>query len=155
VYEVNVIGLVRTVRPFVRPMVERGRGRFVLVSSIVGKRGVPHYTAYASSKFAVHGIADCLRSELVGTGVTVGVVCPASTDTEFRSRLEHGAGPMQSGRRLRQHDARAVAGAIHAIATSRRRERVLGLEGKLFVWAAAIAPGLLDRFLARTLMRER
>ena len=84
VLEVNVVGVYRTARPFVGPMCERGSGRILLVSSIVGKRGVPHYTGYSASKFALHGIADALRGELWGSGVSVGVVCPASTETDFR-----------------------------------------------------------------------
>ena len=43
VFEVNVFGLVRTVRPFIPGMLERGSGRILLISSIVGKRGTPHY----------------------------------------------------------------------------------------------------------------
>src|SRR5262245_56754576 len=64
VLEVNVIGVLRTVRPFLPGMVARGSGRILFVSSVVGKRGVPNYTAYSASKFALHGMADALRPEL-------------------------------------------------------------------------------------------
>jgi len=153
VFEVNVLGVVRSVRPFVRPMVERGRGRLLLVSSIVGKRGVPHYSGYSASKFALHGIADALRPELLGSGVSVGLICPGTTATEFGRRRLH-EGPPQHKVRPRSLSARAVGRAIVRMAGSRRRELVLPLESKLLVWLDAIAPALVDRLLARALLRN-
>jgi len=133
-------------------MVERGSGRILLISSVVGKRGIPNYSAYSASKFAVHGLADVLRSELSGTGVTIGVVCPSSTESEFRERMEH-RGPRQNATRLARHSAVSVARAIVAMAGSRRREHVLSAEGKFLTFVNAVAPGLLDRILARVLMK--
>ena len=151
-FEVNVLGVYRTVRPFLRGMVDRGRGRILLISSIVGKRGVPHYSGYSASKFALHGAADALRSEIWGSGVSVGLICPSSTETEFR---EHGlkAGPSQNQRRPLRRPAEYVARAIVSMAGSRRKERVLGIEAKAMTWVDALAPGLIDWLLARTLTR--
>jgi short-subunit dehydrogenase len=153
VLEVNLLGVYRTVRPFLPAMIERGSGRVILVSSIVGKRGIPHYSGYSASKFALHGVADALRAELAGTGVTVGMVCPASTDTGFRDRALR-RGPAQRQLRPRRHSAESVARAIVSMARSGRREAVLGAEAKLMVWADALAPGLVDRILARSLTRR-
>jgi short-subunit dehydrogenase len=153
VLETNLLGVYRTVRPFLPAMVARGSGRVLLVSSIVGKRGIPHYSGYSASKFALHGVADALRPELRGTGVTVGVVCPASTDTGFRDRaLRHG--PAQRQVRPRRHTAESVGRAIVRMAGSRRREAILGFEAKLLVWGDALAPGLVDWILARSLTRR-
>jgi short-subunit dehydrogenase len=153
VLAVNVLGVVRTVRPFVSEMVERGSGRILMISSIVGKRGIPHYAAYSASKFAVHGIAEALRTELHGTGVSVGVVCPASTETEFNDRKIR-RGPSQRGSRVAKHSAESVARAVVQMARSKRREMVLTAEGKLLKWANVVAPGVLDRVLARMLLRR-
>ncbi|HKQ59847.1 MAG TPA: SDR family NAD(P)-dependent oxidoreductase [Candidatus Polarisedimenticolaceae bacterium] len=150
VLEVNVLGVARTVRPFLPGMLERGSGRILLISSIVGKRGTPYYSAYSASKFALHGLADSLRAELVGSGVSVGLVCPSSTTTEFQQHLLR-SGPGQKRARPRRHSAESVAQAILSMAASRRRERVLGLESKLLVALDLVAPGLADRLLARTL----
>ena len=54
--------------------------------------GVPGAATYSASKFALHGAADALRAELWGTGVTVGLVCPSSTTTEFQQRIINGIG---------------------------------------------------------------
>ena len=152
--EVNLIGVFRTVRPFLPGMLARGSGRVLLVSSIVGKRGIPHYAGYSASKFALHGVADALRAELWGSGVTVGVVCPASTETPFRDHVVR-FGPPQSSTRPVRRSAESVARAIVAMAASRRRERVLGAEAKLLVLADHLLPGVVDWLLCRTLTRGR
>ncbi len=152
-FEVNVVGVFRTVRPFLQPMIDRGSGRILIVSSIVGKRGVPHYSGYSASKFALHGAADALRSELWGTGVSVGLVCPSSTDTGFR---QHGlsVGPKQKQVRPVRRPAEYVARAIVSMAGSRRREMILGAEAKAMTFVDTLAPGLIDWLLARMLTRR-
>ena len=54
-----------------------GAGHIVIVSSIAGKRGVPYMAAYAATKFAQVGMAECLRSEVAGTDIHVSVVADA------------------------------------------------------------------------------
>ena len=154
VLEVNVIGVVRSIRPFLPAMIARGSGRILLVSSVVGKRGVPNYTAYSASKFALHGMADALRPELRGTGVSVGIVCPSSTSTEFDERKIR-AGVPQRKVRVQRHSPESVASALVGMARSRRREVVLSAEGKLMTWANRWAPSLVDVVLARALVKRR
>jgi short-subunit dehydrogenase len=151
--EVNTLGVLRTVRPFLPGMIARGSGRILLVSSVVGKRGIPHYTAYSASKFALHGMADCLRPELYGSGVTVGIVCPSSTSTEFQANLRT-VGPPQNKKRLKRHSAESVAGALVSMASSTRRERILSIEGKAMAVVNTLAPWLMDFILGRVFMRR-
>ena len=153
VFEVNVFGVVRTIRPFLSGMVARGSGRILMVSSTVGKRGVPSYAAYSGSKFALHGMADALRPELVGTGVTVGIVCPSSTTTEFEDRKLR-EGPPQAKVRVQRHSAESVARALVRMARSKRREVVLSPEAKLMVVLDHLVPGILDRILAKVLVKK-
>ena len=150
VYQVNVFGLVRSIRPFLPAMKERGSGRIILVSSVIGKRGIPNYTAYSGSKFALHGMLDALRPELAGSGVKAGIVCPSSTESELRHRMKR-IGPRQSDTRLRRHSAESVANAIVKMARTGKREMVLSSEGKLMHWINRISPALMDRILARVL----
>ena len=153
VFEVNVFGVVRTIRPFLPGMISRGRGRILMVSSVVGKRGVPNYAAYSGSKFALHGMADALRPELHGTGVTVGIVCPSSTTTQFEERkLREGLPQLKV--RVQKHSAESVARALVRRARGTRREIVLSAEGKLMNAVNRIAPGILDRILAKALVRK-
>ncbi len=153
-FEVNVFGVFRTIRPFLPAMLARGSGRVLVISSVVGKRGVPFYSAYSASKFALHGMTEALQAELRGTGVSVGIVCPSSTATEFRDRSIQ-AGPSQPKVRVQTHTADAVAEGILRMAASRRREAVLSPEGKLMAWANKVAPSLVEAVLHRALVRKR
>jgi short-subunit dehydrogenase len=150
VFDVNVFGVYRTVRPFVEPMVRRGAGRILFIASVVGKRGTPHYSAYSASKFALRGMADSLRAEIFGTGVTVGVIYPSSTTTEFRERMLR-AGVSQKSFRIKRHSPESVARAILRMSRWTRREMVLSPEGKLMGFVNMLAPWLIDRILAKAL----
>jgi len=152
-FEVNVFGVVRTIRPFLPGMIARGSGRILILSSAVGKRGVPNYAAYSASKFALHGMADALRPELHGTGVSVGIVCPSSTTTEFDDRKLR-EGPPQPKVRVQRHTPESVARALVRMARSTRREIVISPEAKLMNVMNHVAPGILDRILAKVLVRK-
>ncbi len=81
--ETNVLGTHHAIRAVLPHMRRQGSGHIVNVGSVVGKRSWPYHGAYAASKFALTGLTQALRGELAGSGVTVSLVLPASTDTEF------------------------------------------------------------------------
>ncbi len=64
-------------------MLSLGRGQVVVVSSVLGRIGVPYRSGYAASKHALHGYFECLRSELEVPGVSISIVCPGYVDTEI------------------------------------------------------------------------
>ena len=151
-FEINVFGVVRTIRPFVPGMIKRGSGRIVLISSVVGKRGIPHYSAYSASKFALDGIADVLRVELVGTGVSLGTVYPSSTVSEFQDRTER-VGLERKPKRPQRHPTINVARAILRMSASTRPEMLLSFEGNFMALVDKISPRLVDVILSRVLRR--
>src|SRR5437762_320105 len=79
--DVNYLGTYNAARAALPVFGRQRHGQFVIVSSIVGKRGVPYVGGYSATKFAQIGLAECLRSELVGTGIHVTLVYPVSTET--------------------------------------------------------------------------
>jgi len=56
-------------------------GRIVMISSLGGKNGMPFLGAYAASKFALEGLSESLRRELMLFGIDVIVVAPVSVVT--------------------------------------------------------------------------
>ncbi len=58
-------------------------GRFVVISSGLGKLGRAGYEAYAASKHAVLGLVRCAAPELAPRGITVNAVCPGWVDTDM------------------------------------------------------------------------
>jgi short-subunit dehydrogenase len=65
--------LIRKLLPHLR---RDGDGRIVNISSIGGRMAVPHLSAYAAGKFALTGLSETLRTELVKSGIYVTTVSP-------------------------------------------------------------------------------
>lgn len=80
-FRLNLHGAVAALRKVLPGMVAQGSGHVVLVSSTAGVIGVPGYTAYGASKYAIRGLADSLRYEVAPAGVKVSVLYPPDTDT--------------------------------------------------------------------------
>lgn len=128
-------------------------GHLIIVSSIVGRRGIPRMSAYSATKAAQAGFAESLRSEFVGTGIHVSVVYPVSTETEFRHAMERdyehsvsGLGPRQS--------ADEVARAVVACVQRPRPEVYPHTMSRGLAVLNAVAPGFADR-LVRKYERRR
>ena len=77
VLNVNVLGVVSTMRTFVPGMVERGWGRVVNFASMAGKDGNPNMSIYSASKAAVIALTKSAGKELATTGVLVNAIAPA------------------------------------------------------------------------------
>ena len=77
----NYFGALRCARAALPGMVRRRAGSIVFVSSASGVCGFAGFSSYAPSKWALRGLADCLRNELLGLGVSVHVAYPPDTDT--------------------------------------------------------------------------
>lgn len=134
------------------PALRARRGRIVAISSITGLVGPPSRSAYAAAKHALHGLLGSLRVELLGTGVSVTIVCPGYVDTPMRTRALLGDGTEQGrdqaeGRRML--GAGEVAAAALDAAWRRRREVLLGRETRLARVLSICCPGRLDRILAK------
>jgi NADP-dependent 3-hydroxy acid dehydrogenase YdfG len=79
---VNLLGAQRLVHQLVPPMMERGRGDVVIVSSEVAQRPRPHMAAYVAAKAGLEALARAMQMELEGSGVRLGVVRPGPSATE-------------------------------------------------------------------------
>ena len=86
-FDVNVLGAYRLVREAF-PLLSRRAGTVVLISSESARFAKPFNGPYTISKYALEAYADCLRRELLLSGVRVAVVQPGS----FHSALLMNAG---------------------------------------------------------------
>jgi short-subunit dehydrogenase len=148
IMEINFFALVEMTR-LALPYLKNGRTPVIVnVSSILGRRGVPHNSEYAASKFAVHGFSESIRAELSGSGIGVLVVSPGTTDTEFFDQvLESKGGP-----KWPEHAAVSAETVARAAVRGIRRgshEITPYLWGKVLVLMNRVSPWFVDKLMAR------
>jgi len=86
IFDVNVVGMVKTFQPFLDPMCASRSGVLVGIASVAGIRGLPGSGAYCASKAAAIAYLESLRVELRGSGVSVVTLCPGYVRTAMTSR---------------------------------------------------------------------
>jgi short-subunit dehydrogenase len=82
----NVLALVQLTHAALGPMVERGHGGVINVSSIGAYQPMPSGAVYGASKAFVSSFTNAIHEELRGTGVKAMAVAPGFTRTEFHLR---------------------------------------------------------------------
>jgi len=130
------------------PHIKLQRGRIAAVSSLAGLTGVPGRTAYSSTKFAMAGFFDALRTEVARHGVSVTVVYPGVVLTDIRKHgySADGTPAGESGLIERGAMSAETCALLTDLAVERRqRELVMTMKGKLGRWMKLVAPGLVDR----------
>ncbi len=151
---VNYFGTFHAARAAVSHFRSVGRGHLFIVSSIVGRKGVPRMGAYAATKFAQVGLGESVRAELAGTGIHVTMVYPISTETEFRRAMAREWGQEVAGAGPRQSPERVADAMMKAL--RRPRADVYPFTGsRLVAVASALVPGLADRVSARFSRKPR
>ena len=147
---VTYLGQVHGTMAALRRMRQRNRGTIVNVGSALGYRSVPLQSIYCGAKFAIRGFTDALRSELIHDRLDVHLTMvdlPAVNTPQFDWALN------KMGRKAKPvapiYQPEVPARAIFFAATHRRREVWVGLPTVKAILANRIAPGLIDRYLAR------
>jgi short-subunit dehydrogenase len=147
--DVNYTGTYLATRAALPVFRRQGSGHVIIVSSIVGKRGVPYMGAYAATKFAQVGLAECLRSEVQGSGIGVSVVFPVSTETEFFDVMSRETGTAVARASGPRQPVEAVAEAIARAIAHPVPEVYPYFTSRFLVILNALAPGFTDRVVKR------
>ena len=120
--EVNVTGIVTVTQAFAALLGAEGSarkdpGRIINISSVAGKTGNPFMAPYSASKFAVEGLSESLRRELLPFGVDVIVIAPGAVATPIWGKAE-------------ELDIKAYANTVYAEPLARLQAYMLGLGAK-------------------------
>jgi len=84
----NVLALVQLTHAALGPMVARGRGGVINVSSVGAYQPTPMSATYGATKAFVSSFTNAVHEELAGTGVKMMVLAPGFTHTEFHERAQ-------------------------------------------------------------------
>ncbi len=156
VTEVTYLGTVYGTYAALDRMRFRNRGVIVQVGSTLALRSIPLQSPYCGAKHGIRGFTDSIRSELLhnGSGIRMTMVQMSALNTpQFdwaRSKMPRKARPV-----FPVYPPEAGAEAIYYAAHRRRREIWFGCSTLGAIVANMAAPGLLDRYLARTNYRAQ
>jgi NAD(P)-dependent dehydrogenase (short-subunit alcohol dehydrogenase family) len=151
VTEVTYLGNVYGTQAALKHMLGRDRGNIVQVSSALAYHSVPLQSPYCGAKHAINGYTDSLRAELEHRGsrlhVTV-VDMPGLNTPQFDWALNRM--PKRPRPVAPVYQPEVAARAVVWAARHRRPRLYVGLSSMLMIWADKWAPGLLDRYMAKT-----
>lgn len=156
VMDVNFWGAIYCTK-FAMPYLLKSKGSVVGISSIAGKKGLPGRTGYSSSKFALEGFLETLRTENLKKGLHVLVACPGFTSSNIRQTALGSDGKAQ-GESPRDESSmmssEEVAARIYKAVVQRKRDLVLTTNGKLTVWLNKFFPGMMDGVVFKHMSKE-
>ena len=148
VFDVNFFAIAELTR-LALPKLKLGNDALIVnMSSILAHRAAPLKSEYCASKFALHGFSDSIRAELAKDDVSLLLVSPSTTDSEFfDSAIEDQTGKNWKKRGSMPPDV-VAAKTIRAI-RKRKHEIILTHGGRFLVWLDRLVPGVANRIMAR------
>src|SRR5216683_1925623 len=148
VMEVNFFAPAELIRLAI-PVLARGRQPAIVnIASMCGRRGLPAWSEYSASKFALCALTEALRGEMVRFHIDVLLILPGLTHTAMGSHLLRNAGRMKIDFTDGMSPDVVAGKVLHALA-SNRTETVVGREARWLLWLNRLLPRLMDRLLAR------
>ncbi|MBM4412704.1 MAG: SDR family NAD(P)-dependent oxidoreductase [Chloroflexi bacterium] len=152
--ETNVYGVLHSIQTVLPVFTKYARGKIVVVSSVVGVRGLPYSGGYCASKGAIERLCDALRVELLGSGISLNVVRPGTVRTQFSTRKIGGSHEVRVRTPAGISAELAAQRIIRGISTNKRfiytrwRDRLL-------LWGSELVAPLADRVLARSIVWKK
>lgn len=167
--DTNLLGTLRVIRNILPLMRKRETGTIINISSIAGRMGLPLYSLYHASKYAVEGLTESLYYELIPFKIKVRIIEPGPIRTEFNGSSKDEILPPDDERYIAisqkvSHfynstfnyaaQPRVVAKTIYKAARSRshRLRYPAGFQVKLFLFFYRIMPGMWFRKITKLLI---
>jgi len=133
--QLDVASLTAVTHIFAQDMRTRGRGKILLVASMLAYQGVQNFAVYSAAKAYVLRLGEALHRELKRDGITVTTLCPGMSDTGFATAAQQKLTPTLKV--LMMRPAPVVRVGIRAL-QSGRTSVVPGWANKvsvIFMWA--------------------
>jgi NAD(P)-dependent dehydrogenase (short-subunit alcohol dehydrogenase family) len=111
-FETNVFGTFRVTQAVISHMRKQHSGVIVIISSVAGRVGLPLFSAYASTKFALEGLSESMAYELKPFGINVVIIEPGAVNTNFRSEQAAKMTKSSPYYKMTQSALRAIEGMV-------------------------------------------
>lgn len=148
IVEVNFFAPAELIRLAI-PHLSRGQQPAIVnVASMCGRRGMPAWSEYSASKFALCGLTEALRGEMVRFGIDVLLVLPGLTRSALSRHLLLNQGKEKIDFAAGMDPADVARGVLRALEKN-RTETVLGRDARWMLLANRFAPRLVDRLIGR------
>jgi dehydrogenase/reductase SDR family member 7B len=147
----NYLGPVALTKALLPSMRSRRQGHFIVVTSVLGKIGLPGRSAYCASKHALHGFFDTLRAELWTDNIQVTLVLPGWVRTNISMNALTGNGSPQ-----RKMDSGTASGVtpefcaeriIAAAEAGKQEVNIVKMQERAALYLMRFAPALFRRFI--------
>jgi hypothetical protein len=147
--DVNLIGALHVMQEAVKVMRAQGHGHIVNVGSLAGRRGFSPLGGYCATKFALVGLTEALRTELVGERINVSLVLPGVVDTPMATAAQHNPETSEMWPEALTMPPSWVVWSIFLAIRFRLAEIAVPPGSSLVEKLAALAPGTTDSLLRR------
>jgi NAD(P)-dependent dehydrogenase (short-subunit alcohol dehydrogenase family) len=147
--DVNLIGALHVMQEAVKVMRRQGSGHIVNLSSLAGRRGFSPLGGYSATKFALVGLTEALRTELVGERIHVSLVLPGVVDTPMAAAAQHAPETAEVWPTALTMPPSWVVRSIFLALRFRLAEIAVPPGAALIEKLAALAPGTTDALLRR------
>ena len=154
--EVNYFGTVALTKAVLPHFIERKKGHFGVVTSLVGKFASPYRSSYAGAKHALHGFFDTLRAEHYADGIAVTLICPGFIRTQVSINAVTGDGSPLGQMDQAQDKGmspEACAEQLFRAMQQQKEEVYIGGKETLAVYLKRFFPGLFSRILRTAKVR--
>ncbi len=132
VMEVNFFGTINLTKAVAKQMQKQKSGKIVVISSIMGKYGMPLYSTYSASKHALYGYFESLRQEVYNDNIKILIVSPGFINTDVSTKLlkEDGSeyGIKSDAQEKGMNAIDCAKGIVKAIKSNRNHKFVGGYE---------------------------
>lgn len=152
IMDVDFFGAVALSKAVLPHFVERQKGHFVTISSLMGKFSSPQRSGYCAAKHALHGFFDALRMEHEGDNIGVTMVCPGFVQTNVAKNSLQGDGSTKNEQSESIANGIPVAVAAKKIISAvecNRLEVYMGQKEVFGVYLKRFFPRLLHKIVSK------
>lgn len=152
-FDVNVFGLVTCTKQVINQMKANDAGQIINIASMAGKIATPKSSAYGGSKYAVLGITNALRMELMNTNIQVTAINPGPIRTEFFDIADVSGNYVKNMGRLMLEPEYVAKKVVSTIGTKKREislPRWMGMGPIIY----SLFPKLFEKISASSLNKK-